>query len=291
MACLPDDRFVLRRASPIVTLGGGRALDPWAWPVRHRERISSAVQLARLDAGGRDVYLVRAGLRGLSRVEAERRGCLLAEDDPEGLGILLGDRAFHASVVERLRDAVVGALERYHATNPLSPGAKRKELVTGPLKALDDRVLEALLEWLAARGAIRRGRGRYQAAGFELALDPGQRAAADRIEALTRRVRLQLEPPHALLAAAAHRDADAIVHYLLDQGVLQRVGPFMGHGEVLAELAADVRGWLRSEGSFTPSQAKERWGLTRKHLIPLLEWLDARRVTRRIGDARRAGTG
>ena len=79
--------------------------------------------------------------------------------------------------------------------------------------------------------------------------------------------------------------------YLLDQGVLQRVGPFMGHGEVLAELAADVRGWLRSEGSFTPSQAKERWGLTRKHLIPLLEWLDARRVTRRIGDARRAGTG
>lgn len=290
VACLPDDRFVLRRASPVVTLGGGRVLDPWARPVRHRERVSSAEQLARLDGGERAVYLERVGLRGLARSEAELRGCLPSEDQGDEGGVVLADRVYHAAVVERLRAVVLGALERFHAEAALSPGARRKELVTGPLKALDDRVLEGLLEWLVERGDIGRDRGRYRLADFVLALNDEQRVVADRIEDTARRIKLQLEPQHALLAVAAHRDGEAIIRHLMEQGRLLRVGPFLGHADVLDELVDDVRAWLRSEGSFTPSQAKARWGLTRKHLIPILEWLDARRVTRRVGDARCAGS-
>jgi selenocysteine-specific elongation factor len=287
LACLPGDRFVLRRASPVTTLGGGTVLDPWARPVRHRERQSSAGQLARLAAGERDVYLARAGLKGLSRAEAQQRGCLPTDEDPWGQ--VLGDRVLHRAPLERLEAVVVRGLEAFHTASPLSRGARRKELIAGPLKALADRELEALLEWLVSRGVLGRDQGRYHLASFTLALDEGQRAAADRALAAARQVGLQLEPPYALTAVAAHRDSEAILHYLLDRGELVRVGPFVAHAEVLDQLAVEVRAWLRAEGSFTPTQAKERWGLTRKHLIPILEWLDAQRVTRRAGDARVAG--
>jgi selenocysteine-specific elongation factor len=289
VACLPEDRFVLRRASPVTTLGGGRVLDPWARPVRHRERRSSALQLERLATGSKDVLLERAGLRGLSRAEATQRGCLPTAD--EGWGEILADRALHHSVLARLEAVVLDGLEVFHGAQPLSRGARRKELIAGPLKALGDRELEALLEWLVGRGVLGRDHGRYHLASFVLALDADQQAAALRMEAAASRVRLQLEPPYAMMAAGAHRDSEAILHFLLDRGRLVRVGPFVASGAVLEEFVADVRAWLRSEGGFTPSQAKERWGLTRKHLIPILEWLDAQRVTRRAGDSRVSGGG
>ncbi len=289
VACLPDDRFVLRRASPVTTLGGGRVLDPWARPVRHRERNSSALQLARLAAGGRDVYLERAGLKGLSRAEATQRRCLPSDADPWGQ--VLADRVFHADVLARLQGVVADGLEAFHDEHPLSPGARRKELIAGPLKALGDRELEALLAWLVDRGVLGRSQGRYHLAAFVLALDAEQQAAADRMLAAAKRVRLLLEPSYVLTAVAAHKDGEAILHHLIERGALVKVGPFVGHGEVMTELCDDVRAWLRAEGSFEPSQAKERWNLTRKHLIPILEWLDAQRVTRRVGGARCAGRG
>ncbi len=287
VAALPGDRFVLRRASPVTTLGGGRVLDPWARPVRHRERQSSALQLARLDAGALDVLLERAGSRGLTRAEAALRGCLPGAGDP--WGEVLADRVLHARVIERLEAVVLEGLEAFHAGAPLSRGARRKELIAGPLKSLGDRELEGLLDLLVARGSLGRDHGRYHLASFQLSLDPDQRAAADRMEVAARRCKLQLEPAYAIMAVAAHKDAEALLHYLLERGRLQRVGTFLAHAEVLDELVADVRAWLRAEASFTPTQAKERWHLTRKHLIPILEWLDAQRITRRAGDARVAG--
>ncbi len=291
VGCLPQDRFVLRRASPVETLGGGRVLDPWCRPVRHRERGSRAAQAARLAAGERDVLLERAGLNGLSLDDARLRGCLpgdCSSADRDAWGRVVGDRAIHALHLRRLWDTVRQVLGRYHAQAPLSPGAHRKELVAGPLHALGDRALEALLQQMLEAGELARAAGRYRLAEHSLQLDEAQQAACARLEAAALRPGLALEPLHALVAEGAHPDAEALLHHLVDRGRLVRVGPFIGHRRALDDLTAQVKSWLRSEGSFTPGQAKERLGLTRKHLIPLLEWLDAQRVTRRVGGARAA---
>ncbi|MFH1463450.1 MAG: selenocysteine-specific translation elongation factor [Pseudomonadota bacterium] len=284
VACLPGDRFVLRRASPVLTLGGGTVLDPWARPVRHRDRARAADELTRLAAGATEVLLDRAGLRGLTVAEARQRACHPGEGRP--WAVALGDRVLHAGQAEALLSAVESALARYHAASPLSPGAKRKELVGGLLRAVDDRLLEALLEHGVAAGRLGKEQGRYQLGGFTLQLDDDQRAAMGRIEEGARRAGLLVEPAWALAALAAHRDGEALVHHLIEQGRLVRVGAFVGHAEVFGALVAEVEAWLAHAESFTPTQAKERWNLTRKHLIPVLEWLDAQRITRRVGDAR-----
>ena len=56
---------------------------------------------------------------------------------------------------------------------------------------------------------------------------------------------------------------------------------------MLASLAERVRAFLSSRDRMTPADFKELTGLTRKHAIPLLEWLDRNRITVRLGDDRR----
>jgi selenocysteine-specific elongation factor len=56
--------------------------------------------------------------------------------------------------------------------------------------------------------------------------------------------------------------------------------------DALATFQAALEAALKELGSATPSQLRARLGLTRKYLIPLLEWADRRGITRRTGDTR-----
>jgi CRP-like cAMP-binding protein len=117
---------------------------------------------------------------------------------------------------------------------------------------------------------------------FAIALDDAQRAALER---MTKRVRdAGLEG-----ADAAHQLTEAadLVHLLLERKEIERVADQLVHAAVLASLADRVRGFLSSRDRMTPADFKELTGLTRKHAIPLLEWLDRNRITARVGDDRR----
>lgn len=283
--CLPGDRFILRRASPVQTLGGGTVLDPWPRPVRHRDRRHLSQVLARLARGDRAVFLLRAGGGGLTEEQARRRGC-----HPQQPGVVkLGDRVLHTDVVEDHARAVEEVLARFHRKQPLVAGARRKELVEGRLEALTDRALGALLERMTRAGRLQVDQGRHRLASFEIRLDEDQQAARDRILEAARQAGLAALDPDALAAQAGHPQGEDLVRLLADQGDLVRVGSFLVSAAVLESEVEGIRRWLREAGSFTPQDLKARTGLTRKHLIPLLEWLDAQRITRRAGDRRWPG--
>jgi len=77
-----------------------------------------------------------------------------------------------------------------------------------------------------------------------------------------------------------------VVRFLVDQKRLARVGgKWVMHRELLDEVAASVQAW--GVENFEVGAFKERFALTRKLAIPVLEWLDSQRVTRREGDRRR----
>jgi selenocysteine-specific elongation factor len=83
--------------------------------------------------------------------------------------------------------------------------------------------------------------------------------------------------------------ADRIVKLLLRQGTLVKVDALMFHAEALAQLRADIRA-LNVPGAAAAkvdvAAFKERYEITRKYAIPLLEYLDRERITRRVGDSR-----
>ncbi len=114
LPCLPGDRFVVRRVSPLETLGGGIVVDPWAPRLRRRKRVTSGHQIRRLHEGDVSVWLERAGEIGLSEDDWQQR------TDNADIGEMLGDRRLASPVVARLEGALIEALTAFHTSHPIA---------------------------------------------------------------------------------------------------------------------------------------------------------------------------
>ncbi len=152
-------------------------------------------------------------------------------------------------------------------------------LPAGPL-----RVREFYPRAVPRRGLLRELGGRAVAANLGPVEDP----LAAAVERAYREARFAAPSPEetALRLGAKPKAVAGIVRFLIDGGRLVRIGgKWVLSREVVDEVAASVRSW--GVERFDVAQFKERFGLTRKLAIPLLEWLDSNRVTRREGDSRR----
>ncbi|MBX2798051.1 MAG: selenocysteine-specific translation elongation factor [Myxococcales bacterium] len=280
LPCMPGDRFVLRRTSPLQTLGGGEVVDPWAPKLRKRDRERAAEQLQRLQGGDVAVWLERAGEAGLSTDDWRERS-------DEHVGKALGDRLFAPNVVVRLQGALLEALAQYHHEQPLSLGAHRRELRRGRLAHLPDKVFDALVDELSATSALVVEGPLVRIDGFSVELTDAQRALSDKLLGEIRAAGLG---GRALKDLGGAEEAPALLRLLEVGG---QIGEVSGVGwvssEALAELRSQVKTWFGGHDALSPADFKELTGLTRKAAIPLLEWLDAQRLTRRQGDTRVAG--
>lgn len=297
------DRFILRAYSPPMTIAGGEVLDPD--PPRLGVRTAAAVRrfaaLARAD--GDDTALLRmigdAGAAGLERAALVSRGGVRASQADATLRRLLGgkqvkmagDRLVAAGVVETLATRLLHAVGEYHKTNPLADGIPREEARERVFARAHADVFELVLRELAEARRLS-VRDRLALPGHRLELTPEE----ERVRAIVEKAYRDaaLKPPDAAAIAADHRQSAAVVErmtaLLLRQKVLTRVDTLVFHGDALQQLKADMQALKAAAagGRATVDVAtfKDRYGVTRKFAIPLLEWLDRERVTRRMGDTR-----
>lgn len=264
------DRFVLRRESPLQTLGGGVVLDPHAPRLRRRDLARAQAELLALRAGDERPLLDRAGDLGL------------AQNDPRaaGLGAPLGDRRLHPERLARLHARLDAALAEWHAEHPQASALGRRELHMTALPQLTERLFDALVQQAAEAGRVELDGPRLRQAGWTPRLSPADRA---QIAALCEQVRaagaeaprlseLSAPPPLVLLA--------------IEGGALQRVGERVFHRDTVQHIKEVVIAHLLATGSLSAGDLKALLSLSRQHAIPLLEWLDAQRITQRQGDLR-----
>jgi len=308
VAVARGDRVILRRISPIVTVGGGWVFDPTPRRFRTRRRLrhgAVARDLASLDAPL--PRLLKTLLdeaeplaqpapelaRRLSRAVAEVRTALGALAD-DGEALLLDDGSVVSSgVVERFGAELAATVDRYHDEFPLRLGAPRQQLLSSLRVPLPRPVFEAVLAAVADGEGLTDIGGRIARAAFEPAPSAGQAAELQRIEELYRHAALQ--PPKVddvRNAFAGRGDFDDLLGYLRDRGRLMRVtGSMLVHREVWDGLIDEVRSRLAGGGEMDPVTFKELTGLSRKHAIPFLEMLDRERVTVRVGNVRKLRDG
>ncbi|MEZ4237130.1 MAG: SelB C-terminal domain-containing protein [Myxococcota bacterium] len=190
-----------------------------------------------------------------------------------------------APAVDALCAALGEALAAWHRDNPLARGAPRRDLRRGRLAHLGDKPFDALLELAAQRGVAELDGPLVRARGFAVALDPAQQQVREQVLAGLAAAGLEGRTDKQLgeLGPAAV----PIVHLLANEGAVLDVS---GVGWILSErldaMRARVEAWLGEHEALTPQDFKEITGLSRKSAIPLLEWLDKQRVTRRDGDRR-----
>ena len=296
------DRFILRAYSPLATIGGGTVLDPV--PTRRGVRSPAArARFASLTNFGEDsieavaMIVAETGREGLglpmltsrTGVSWERREALVGKLANVKLAIQLGDVLVSQQVLGELLTRTLDALAEYHASHPWEEGMRREELRQRLFEGGSLPVFDHVLGGLLSDGLVLTHDLVALTGHAPVLVDEEQRVR----EGLTKILRESgLKPPAPAAIAeqigAAVGTLERVAALLIRQGVLGRAGDLLFDDLALSELKDSVRR-LKQGGEDTLEVAlfKQRHGLTRKHAIPLLEYLDRQGVTRRVGNLRR----
>jgi len=287
------DRFVLRGYSPVTTIGGGVVTDPF--PVTRRGRATS-VTAARSPVERLRGWLGTAGLDGLAVDDLPVRLGLApggVADVVAGVGKaalaaggLLVARAAAAAAAEGLG----AVLDQHHRDRPLEPGMSLQALratLTGPGGQPSPPVADLVFDLAVRKRVLEVDGALARRPGWRPALDG---TAGDQRSALAARlVAARWEVP---TVAELERDLPGVPVRVLLANLARGGGvEAMDHeryadGAALLAFRVALEAALTELGQATPAQLRDRFGLTRKYLIPLLEWADRRGITRRSGDAR-----
>jgi selenocysteine-specific elongation factor len=292
---LPGDRFIMRQFSPVTTIGGGIVLD--AAPI---VRAAARDTFLQTMAGGDPALILRARIArrqhegiSLSRLTREtgwNRNVIEAKLSPavrDQQVLRIGDRFAETRELEDLKLHLQRTLEQFHKKNPLVGGIGREEL---------REQLKASAEVFATvAGALVREK-KVEIAGDSVRL-AGRGVAMKDEEAESKRI---IEDAFAAagLKVPALREvlgglkvdkltAQKIVTLLLRDKTLIKISEeLVFHRGALEGLRRQMAAYRAKSSKIDVAQFKEMTGVSRKYAIPLLEYLDRERVTKRVGDAR-----
>ncbi|MEP7326536.1 MAG: selenocysteine-specific translation elongation factor [Gemmatimonadota bacterium] len=278
------DRFVVRSYSPVVTIGGGTVLDPI--PPR---RASWSPELA----GPEPERRLRAVLARRPLGVSERDLPLLSSESPAAVTSRLRSWKGYQNVqgyfvlesaISEVGSRAVALLARFHAAHPVDRGIPLGELRQS-LRS-PGWLTDAVIDRLSAGGTIVLEDGVAREPGFKPRLTGGE-AQIERV--IARLEQAQLAPPsnEELARELAVPEVSSALRLAAQSGRVEAVERDRYFARTALErFTAELRELGRA-GPITPAQVRDRLGLTRKYVIPLLEWADRKGITVRIGDGRR----
>jgi selenocysteine-specific elongation factor len=307
VVALPQERFIIRSYSPSRTIAGGRILDAHASKHRGREAHAARERLSKLmtaDRVGEFVLFVEtAGERGLRRTDLMARTGWTDEtlEDAAQRALESGEVVDADGVYvckasfEHMSRAALAEISEHHRREPLARGLLRETLRERVFSHVAPEVFRSVMINLEKRGELISEKEMVRAASHKLSLSSTDAGLRNRLEKIYKDA--ALEPPtldEAFERAGGTRTAREherkIFQLLLDDRSLVRISPdLFFHREALDSLVTRLREYGAQhapERLIDVSTFKEIAGVTRKYAIPLLEYFDRERITRRAGDKR-----
>jgi len=301
------DRFILRAYSPPLTIAGGTVLDPQ--PPRGRFRTAEGRRRLEpfLDGvGGADgpaqdralgAMIVERGIGGLAVAALVTRAGVWPEsvDDvtrrlaASGSASRIGEQMVDPTALVEVADGVIAMVTAFHAAHPLSEGLPREEARERLFGQANPAVFDAVLRNLVEQGRLV-ARDSLALSSHQVTLSPEETRASEAARTLLAEAGLRPPAPAAIREQLGCDAAvlDRVLKLLVRQRHVVRIGALVFDAAALGELKRDVAALKPATGSATLDVAafKDRHGISRKFAIPLLEYLDRERVTRRVGEQR-----
>jgi selenocysteine-specific elongation factor len=300
------DRFILRRYSPVSTLGGGVVVSPRPGRKIGPKDAAAAARMTRLgdavDAGDGPALLAglveSAGGRAVSEAELAAWTGQDAAEVRETLALAEGRLALAAcgesprrwmprAAFDAAAKVIADKLEAFHRAQPLVL-SHPKDALRSPT-GLDEAAFAAVLAELARTNVLKIERDAVSLRSHEIRLSPEEAAARERIVAAFDRAGLS-PPDLPQVVSGGTLDAtraQRIVRLLLGSGELVKLPEGMlVSGRAMAALLEDMASFRGPGQELSVTDFKERTGVSRKYAIPLLEYLDQQGYTRRTGDGR-----
>jgi selenocysteine-specific elongation factor len=291
---MSGDRYIIRRFSPLETLGGGKILDPA--PVRRRRK-DGIDDLKALDTGSLDerlsLKIEKAGVSGITvhslegwvntepKVIAESLDRLLkAGSILRYEGVLL-----HRQAALRIQAKIMELLKTFHRKNPLKPGMPKEEVRT--ILKIDPKLFNFIL---AALTDVAVEKELLRSRDFRIALSSSEEEFRAKIQELLEKGGFQ-PPTKEELAQFLKMDQKRITD-MLSLMSKERLVVRINDSVYLSAGAYDrmlslLREFFSGKGEMTVAEFRDILNTTRKYALPFLEYLDARKITIRMGDVRK----
>ncbi|HKN17996.1 MAG TPA: selenocysteine-specific translation elongation factor [Candidatus Sulfotelmatobacter sp.] len=292
---LPGDRFILRQFSPVITIGGGIVLD--AAPIPRQPVLDDFLKVL---AGGNaeeilKVRIARAHEEGISisRLITETGwtkssiDAQLAQATRDNRVARIGELLVHSSALEALKLYIVETVGNFHKRNPLVHGINKEELRERP--GAPGEVFDATLGMLVREKKIEVVGDLVRLPGHGVVMKDEEAESRKKIEEAFASAGLKVPALHDVIAGLKIDKvrAQKIVTLLLRETLLIKISDeLVFHRNALLELRRRLAAYKAKSTSIDVAKFKELAGVSRKYAIPLLEYLDRERVTRRKGDAR-----
>jgi selenocysteine-specific elongation factor len=295
--------FVLRSYSPVTTIGGGQIIEPQ--PVKHKRLnekvISDSNQLQNGSLPERiSAIMERTGFTGINLpglafrlgVNARKIKEVLENLFSRQQAILLDTEdttVISEYFYNQLEEMITRNIAAYHEKNPLQEGISKEELKAALDRPVSTKLFNMALRSLGKKEVIVSDKDNVRLAKYQIQLTGGLDSIRLAIAGIYKKA--GLTPPALTDVIAGFKDqkakAQSIIKLMVKDGDLIKINEDLCFArESLDQLRKDYKALLIKDGKATPVSFKELTGLSRKYIIPLMEYFDMNKLTVRVGDHR-----
>jgi selenocysteine-specific elongation factor len=304
VSLIRDDRYVLRSYSPVQTIGGGRILNPI--PLKHKPNqpgvMDHLMALASEDLEQVvEQFIKAAGFRGIRHHHLRIMVNIPEKHLEKMLQSMLSQKAIirvdkdtrtliHQSMFSDIQQVIQDQIRDYHQTFPLKPGIPKEELKSKLPRAIGAKTFLITLQHMAKEGSIILEEDIVFMADHKVTLEVDQKELKNKI--LTAYIEGHLSPPWfkeiCQKLEAPKKTAKEVLSLLINEGTLVKVKEDQYYHRMhLDKLKDELVEFLIANEEITTPQFKDMAGVSRKYVIPLIEYFDRMQVTIRVGDIRK----
>ncbi len=308
VATVKDDRFVIRSYSPVRTIGGGYIINPI--PRKHKGLKPQVINglkslIENTPESAISYHVNESGYQGVSHSELKIMTNIPDKQLNNTLSGLLSKKTItavdkekkiyvHQKSSEKIRNKIIEALALYHEMNPLKTGMSKEELRSKFPYLPGSKLFNLVLNRMIKEEAIASDENIVKLASHSVSLAMDQAQIKEKLLDIYRKA--DLSPPYfkeisKTLDIEASRAKDVLM-LLVDEGIIIKAKEdlYFAKGAV-KNLQDRLVEFLTANGEITTPQFKDMTGVSRKYVIPLIEYFDAGNITIRIGDIRKLRTG
>lgn len=305
VCCIKNDRFVIRSYSPIKTIGGGQILNPV--PKKHKlfnkKIIEGLNSLISCDFEETISFFVNQGeYSGVSFADLRIMTNIPDKKLDVSLQKMLAARKIiqtdkekrlyvHSSLFESLTKDILLRLKEYHGANPLKEGMSRQELKSKfrALRENDSKLFSIVLTKIARDKKIVQEQNIVRLSTHEIALQVDQQNLKEKISTIYKKS--GLTPPFFRVICTDlnvdQKNAMEVLHMLIDEKIIVKTKDDLYFDAfVINELKKELVAFLNKSKEITTPKFKEMTNISRKFVIPLIEYFDSINLTIRVGDTR-----
>jgi selenocysteine-specific elongation factor len=303
-----DDRFVIRSYSPVRTIGGGAIVNPIC--EKHKRFKAEIIEgLNHISDNTPEniigYHVETAGANGVSLTDLKlmtNQSDKALEQLIQGLlsnkTLIITDREnkiyVHRKTFEDITNKITQTLDDFHQQQALKPGMPKEELKSKFPRMKNARLFNQVLDRMIKDQTVVSAEDIVHLSGHQVSLGVDQEKARSTI--ISTYAQSGLTPPYFRdiakeLDLPAQKAMDILMHLVEAKKIVKTKDDLFFDADAVKDLQTRLVSFLEKEGEITTPLFKDLTGVSRKYVIPLIEYFDSQNITIRIGDIRKLRKG